>query len=1066
MRSGKSLRVVLLSLVVLLLASANATPACDAGVELLITEFMALNEGTLADEDAGYSDWIELYNPCLASVDLGGWYLTDDAALLTKWQFPSVALGRGEFLLVFASGKDRAVAGSPLHTNFQLASVGEYLALVKPDGTTIAQEFAPAFPPQLADVSYGLPQVKADLVSPGDTTSYRVPTIADSGIGILWTGSTWDDSSWATGPTGLGYTTSGASGFDVTFYKANVTVGSLATAEGVIADPITQSYTVSETAQVINYLNTGGVGHFSGDSPFPGTTIGQDVNDFVVQATANVLIPTAGLWTFGVNSDDGFGLDLTRQPYFFEMSFPGTRGASDTLAVFDIPEPGSYSLRLVSFDRGGGSSVELFAAPGGHSSFNSNFKLVGDTAGGGLPLGAIGAQIGTDVQSVMQDVNTTLWSRVEFSVADPSLLALLMLSMFYEDGFVAYLNGTEVAIDNAPSPAFWNSASLVDRPVENAGISEIIDLTAELYLLVPGTNVLALHGLNESVSDGDFLVLAELDGAEETVDTGSGNFFVTATPASYNNGGFPGVSGIPFFSHASGSFLDPFSLSIFAVAPDALIRYTTNGSEPSETNGTDYVAPISIDNSIRIRARVFEPGFAPGPVHTRLYTMLDADVTDFDSNLPIVVVNTFGVGVGSSFFTLNLVSVIPKVSDRVSILDPAQFEGLAGLKLRGSSSTRFPKKQYALETWDPNFQDLDVALLDMPAESDWILYGPYSDKSLMRNVLSYQWSNDIGRYAVRTQFVELFLQTGSGAVNFSDYVGVYALTEKIKRNPNRVPITQLESHHDAEPEITGGYMLKKDRLDPGDGGFRTSRDYLLLYVEPKEDEITAPQAAWIKGYLDDFEAALYGPDFTDPLLGYTPYIDPPSFIDHHIMVEVTKNIDGYRLSTFMFKDRGGKLQMGPIWDYNLSLGNVSYLQGWIPQGWYYDLLDISNYPWYGRLFEDDAFSLAYADRWYGLRRDEFKTEKMLGDIDSYAALLDESQERNYDRWPVLGVYVWPNWFIADTYDEEIDFMKNWLSDRLDWMDSQFFAPPVFNHPAGEVRAGFLLTMTSAVGLVY
>jgi len=1066
MRTGVRVSAVALAVLMTVLTSTSTARACDAGVELLITELMALNLDTVTDEDGSYEDWIEIYNPCLASVDVGGWYLTDDPANLTKWQFPSIALGRGEFLLVFASGKDRAMAGAPLHTNFKLASEGDYLALVKPDGTTIAQEFAPAFPPQLADVSYGLPQAQFDLVSTGDTVSYRVPVLADSGIGTAWAGLTWDDSAWATGPTGLGFTTSGSGAFDVTFYKANVTVSNLTVAEAVIADPLTQSYVANETAPVINYLNSGGAGHFGSDSPFPSTTIGQDANDFVVLVTANILIPTAGEWTFGVNSDDGFGLELTREPHAFAMSYPGTRGASDTLGVFDIPEAGVYSVRLVSFERGGGSSLEFFAAAGNHSSFNGNFALVGDTANGGLGLGNIGAQIRTDVQSVMRDVNASIWSRAEFSATDPSTLGLLTLRVAYEDGFVAYLNGTEVASANAPSPVYWDSTSLVDRPVEEAAVLEAIDLTDDLHLLVPGLNVLAVQGLNDVASDGDFLTLAELSAAEDTVDSALGSFFTGATPGEYNSGGYPGVSGIPFFSHASGSFTDPFSLSIFAAAPGAVIRYTTNGTEPTETNGTVYTVPILIDNSRRIRARVFESGLAPGAVHTRLFTMLDLDVIDFDSNLPIVVVNTFGSGISTNFFAENLISVIPKIADRVSIMDPPQFEGLAGIKIRGSSSTQFPKKQYALETWDPNFQDLDVALLDMPPESDWILYAPYSDKALMRNVLSYQWSNDIGRYAVRTQFVEMFLQTGTGPVDSSDYVGVYVLTEKIKRNPNRVPITRLEPNDDAEPEITGGYMLKKDRLDPGDSGFSTSTGQRLAYVDPKEVEITAPQAAWIKAYLDGFETALYGPDFADPVLGYAPYIDPGSFIDHHILVEVTKNIDGYRLSTFMFKDRNSKLNMGPIWDYNLSLGNANYLQGWLPQGWYYALISSGNYPWYGRLFQDEAFSLAYADRWYALRRNEFRTEKMLGDVDGYATLLDESKDRNFVRWPILGVYVWPNWFIANTFQEEIDWMKGWLEDRLLWMDGQFFAPPSFNHPEGEIPAGFNLTMTSPFGVVY
>ena len=126
-------------------------------------------------------------------------------------------------------------------------------------------------------------------------------------------------------------------------------------------------------------------------------------------------------------------------------------------------------------------------------------------------------------------------------------------------------------------------------------------------------------------------------------------------------------------------------------------------------------------------------------------------------------------------------------------------------------------------------QDLDVGLLGMPPESDWVLNGPYSDKALMRNVLAYKWSNDIGRYATRTRFVEMYLKTGGSQVSSSNYIGVYVLIEKIKRNPERVNVTELEPADNSPPEITGGYILKKDRLDPGDQGFETQGGQPTVY---------------------------------------------------------------------------------------------------------------------------------------------------------------------------------------------------------------------------------------------
>ncbi len=195
----------------------------------------------------------------------------------------------------------------------------------------------------------------------------------------------------------------------------------------------------------------------------------------------------------------------------------------------------------------------------------------------------------------------------------------------------------------------------------------------------------------------------------------------------------------------------------------------------------------------------------------------------------------------------------------------------------------------------------------------------------------------------------------------SDYVGVYVLMEKIKQGENRVNITKLEPSDNAEPQITGGYIVKKDKLDSGDLTFRTSYGQSLIYLEPDRTEITQPQQNWIKSYLNEFESVLYGTNFTDPVNGYAGYIDVDSFIDHHIIVELAKNIDGFRLSTYMFKDRGGRLNMGPVWDYNLSLGNADYLQGWIPDGWYYSQLSNTEYPWWRRLFEDPHVRLRYAD---------------------------------------------------------------------------------------------------------
>ena len=183
-----------------ILAFSNPVPA-----QLIISEFLASNSECLADEDGDFPDWIEIYNPTTATLALAGWHLTDRADNLTRWTFPEVWIGPGEFLVVFASSKDRRDPGAPLHTDFSLGAGGEYLALVAPDGVTVSHHYAPAFPEQLADVSYGLAQYVTTLVTHDDAALYHVPTAVDAPLGSSWFLPEFDDSTWFEGTAALGF---------------------------------------------------------------------------------------------------------------------------------------------------------------------------------------------------------------------------------------------------------------------------------------------------------------------------------------------------------------------------------------------------------------------------------------------------------------------------------------------------------------------------------------------------------------------------------------------------------------------------------------------------------------------------------------------------------------------------------------------------------------------------------------------------------------------------------------------------------------------------------------------
>ena len=279
----------------------------------------------------------------------------------------------------------------------------------------------------------------------------------------------------------------------------------------------------------------------------------------------------------------------------------------------------------------------------------------------------------------------------------------------------------------------------------------------------------------------------------------------------------------------------------------------------------------------------------------------------------------------------------PKVPAALTIkrLDSTLYEGIIGIEIRGESSQFFDKKSYGFETWDSQYNDLDVSLIGFPEEEDWILYGPFSDKSLIRNKLIYELSNRMGRYTTKTEFVEL-------TINY-EYKGLYIFMEKLKRDKNRIDISKLENADIDEELISGGYIIKIDKSDMEDGSYTDYNSFQsqfdvfgnengdirinFNYEYPKPGEIHANQKNYIKTYFYEFESSLASNNFKDPINGFRKYIDEDSFIDFFILNELSNNVDGYRLSTYLQKDRNEKLVIGPIWDFNLSFGNADYCGG-------------------------------------------------------------------------------------------------------------------------------------------
>jgi len=612
----------------------------DGGV--MISEFMALNTTALTDGDGQYSDWLELHNPTDATVDLTGWQLKDSAE---EWTFPATSLGPGEFLVVFASDGREAVldpAKDPfldpagyMHTNFKLKGSGEYLGLLNDIGVVVHEY--DEYPEQFLNISYGIAQDvnTTEYVAGGAEASYLVPT---GPVAADWMDAGFVETGWSTGDTGLGFSDL-VSGFAVRNYKASVDVVDLNTALQVVSNPAMQSYVNSANAPVINYLNSAGSGHYVGDVNYPGFTSSQD--DFVIEATGFVTIPSAGQWSFGVNSDDGFSLELDNGVDSFSMSYPGLRGTSDTIATFTFTQAGPCALRLVQFEHLQGASGELFAAQGAYGAFSAGaFDLVGDTANGGLAVfsvpisgggggGAFADLVETDVEAVMKGTNASMLIRIPFTVADPSLVESLTLKMKYDDGYVAYLNGEPIvgAAKNAPATPAWNSAATAQRNTAQATTWENVAVTDPADMLVSGTNVLAIHAMNFGVSDGDFLVLPEL---VEIAYAGLGeHYFATASPAEGNGEEYWLHVEDTTFDNDRGFYDAPFDVVISTITEGAAIRYTTDGSAPTESHGTlfDPATPIHITGTTTLRAAAFKANYSPTNVDTHTYLFLDDVVT-------------------------------------------------------------------------------------------------------------------------------------------------------------------------------------------------------------------------------------------------------------------------------------------------------------------------------------------------------------------------------------------------------------------------------------------------------
>ncbi len=442
------------------------------------------------------------------------------------------------------------------------------------------------------------------------------------------------------------------------------------------------------------------------------------------------------------------------------------------------------------------------------------------------------------------------------------------------------------------------------------------------------------------------------------------------------------------------------------------------------------------------------------------FSFLYAQVTFTSSKLPIVMVKQLGSTLSSSPIITHLSIINNSTGLNFVTNPPNDVVSYASMNVRGSTSSGFPQKSYSIELRDSinNTLAIKKKVLGMPSESDWILYGPYTDKTFIRNVLTFTLGAEMGEYSPRGKFVELVID--------SAYQGVYVLFEKIKRDNNRVNISKMLPTDITYPNVTGGYILKIDKFTGTFlGGFGSSisnfqnqpQSYFFQIDYPKT--IVTNQLTYIQNYVDSFENTLLDSNFRDPINGYKKFINVNSFINYFLSNEVSNNVDGYRLSTYLYKKRigsgDGKIHMGPLWDFNLAYGNADYCDGWRNDAWAYEQpCSQSDIPfWWRRLLQDTTYANQLKCRYTFLRNTSLSNSRIEFLIDSMVNYVGvDATNRHYQQWPILGTYVWPNFYVGATYSEEIDSIKSWVNQRMAWLDANM--PGII--PIGCLQAPFAI----------
>jgi len=496
------------------------------------------------------------------------------------------------------------------------------------------------------------------------------------------------------------------------------------------------------------------------------------------------------------------------------------------------------------------------------------------------------------------------------------------------------------------------------------------------------------------------------------------------------------------FSVPSSTFRTQVSVTLSSINTTAQIRYTTDGSVPTSSS-TLYSNSLTFTKTTQLRAQAFVNGSLSGAMGTAVYVASSLDVKH---DLPVLILDAYGKGKPARDYKDVAVMLMEPKNNEASLLQTPTFATRGGFHVRGQSSANFEKTPYRLELWDNENKDAKYPIMGMPADGDWALLSPYPDKSLIRNALAYELGKTMGLPAPRYSLVEVYLNLDNQPLSADDYQGVYLLTETIEIDKDRLNIKKLKADDLTEPNISGGYLMQFNMMAT-EGPLVKGTGWSDLEVTEPED-LLPQQLTWITNYIQKVHNSIRTTNPSDPITGYPAYIDVDSFVNFIIENELAREGDSYMRSTRIYKDRGGKLKAGPLWDYDLGFDcftgmmgmPASTVEGWQFQPRYPGMSTTTD--WYYKLMQDPSFQSKINARWQELRKGPFSDAQLIALVQKLTTPLNNAANRNFQKWRILSTATVGGFGsqVTQTWEQQITILQNFLLKRAAWLDKSGWKP--------------------------